>query len=208
MKTLSRHIESSYREKGSKFLGYLFPAATHEVFEHELGTVKKEHPTATHHCYAWRIDPNKVEEFSQDDGEPSGTAGLPILNQLRSFEVVNAGLVVVRYYGGTKLGKAGLIEAYGLTARLCLESAVLQSIRQTVNFRIRYPYSEQNLIDLWKNRFDLLELESEYLQNVSLLMACPAESATRFGAELEKHAHRNIEYEEEGEDYIAGKAAD
>ena len=203
MNTINRHTHSTYREKGSKFLGFLFPAASHEAFEGELEAVRKEHPTATHHCYGWRIGPNHLEEFAQDDGEPSGTAGLPILNQLRSYEVVNAGLVVVRYYGGTKLGKAGLIEAYGLSARLCLDTARLQAIRKTENFRVYYPYAEQNLVELWKNRYGLVELESEYLESVTLLLACPAETADTFRHELQMHEHRDITYEEEGSDFIA-----
>src|SRR5699024_755346 len=97
---------------------------------------------ATHHCYGWRISPNNIEEFAQDDGEPGGTAGLPILNQLKSFNVVNGACVVVRYFGGTKLGKAGLIQAYGHTAELCLKQAELSNLVATQNFRIIYPYQE------------------------------------------------------------------
>ncbi|MDZ7681438.1 MAG: YigZ family protein [Fodinibius sp.] len=81
MKTVQQHYQSSFREKGSKFIGFLLPTSSKEDFENKLADIQSEYPDATHHCYAWRIDPTKIEEFTQDDGEPSGTAGLPILNK-------------------------------------------------------------------------------------------------------------------------------
>jgi uncharacterized YigZ family protein len=204
MFTLKKSTESSFRERGSKFLGFLFPTESEEDFSTQLDDIKSKYPDATHHCYGWRLNPAQPKEFSTDDGEPSGTAGLPILNQLKSFEVVNAGIVVVRYYGGTKLGKSGLIEAYGLAAEQCLEKASLVSIKPVQLFEIHYPYPEENTIQKLKNDYELEILESEYLESITLKVACPKKSALYFEREIEGLNHLNINFEKLEEHFIAG----
>ncbi|WP_350200591.1 YigZ family protein [Gracilimonas sp.] len=203
MFSIKKSFESSFRERGSKFLGYLFPIDSENKFSDQLDLLKSRYPDATHHCYGWRINPAQPKEFSTDDGEPSGTAGLPILNQLKSFEVVNAGIVVVRYYGGTKLGKSGLIEAYGLAAKQCLEKATLISIRPVQMFEIQYPYSEENTIQKWKNDYELVVQESEYLEIITLKIACPKEMAAQFEKELIGMKHLNITFEKLEEHFMA-----
>lgn len=202
LKTTSSKPTVSYRDKGSKFIGYLFPARSVEVFQGQLDQIKAKYPDATHHCYAYRIDPTNVQEFAQDDGEPSGTAGLPILNQLKSFEIVNAGLVVVRYYGGTKLGKSGLIEAYGYTAKRCLEQGRLKKIIPTVNFDITYPYNRQNEIDKLKATFNLMELDASYLADVTLTLACPLSNAKQLVDQLGKLEYLSIQYDKLGNSFV------
>lgn len=192
LKTITKIYDSSFRERGSKFIGYLFPAASEEEFQDELDALKSKYPDATHHCWAWRLNPGQPKEFSSDDGEPSGTAGLPILNQLKSFEVVNVGMVVIRYYGGTKLGKSGLIEAYGRGAELCLESAKLISIKPVQLFEIRYGYPEENVIQKLKNDYDLKVLESEYLEDIKLKVACSLKSSNTFEENLAGLEHLGI----------------
>ncbi|WP_020403353.1 IMPACT family protein [Gracilimonas tropica] len=202
MKTITKTYETSFRERGSKFIGFLFPVETEDDFQDQLDQLKSRYPDATHHCWAWRLNPAQPKEFSSDDGEPSGTAGLPILNQLKSFEAVNAGMVVVRYYGGTKLGKPGLIEAYGRSTQLCLESARLIDIRPVKIFEIRYSYSEENTIQKLINDFDLKVTESEYLETVRLKVACPLETADACQKNLAGLEHLKIEFSEIGKSYI------
>ena len=113
--TINSEVEDYYQDRGSRFIGILFPCDNHDSFEEKLINIREEYLDATHHCYASRIGIEPFDELAGDAGEPSGTAGLPILNRLRSYEVTNSGLVVIRYYGGTKLGKPGLIQAYGTT---------------------------------------------------------------------------------------------
>ncbi|MBD3616449.1 MAG: YigZ family protein [Gracilimonas sp.] len=175
-------------------MGYLFPAESEEQFGEELDRLKSKYPDATHHCWAWRLNPAQPQEFSSDDGEPSGAAGLPILNQLKSFDVVNAGVVVVRYYGGTKLGKSGLIEAYGRGAQLCLESASLISIRPVQLFEICYGYPEENVIQKLKNDYDLKILESEYLENIRLRVACSLNTTNILEENLKGLEHLGINF--------------
>lgn len=202
MKTVTKQASDSYRDRGSKFIGYLFPAEDEEQFENSLDKVRSKYPDATHHCYAYRLYPNQPKEFAQDDGEPSGTAGLPILNQLKSAELINVGLIVVRYYGGTKLGKSGLINAYGYTAELCISKAVFGRIIPTKNLSIIYPYERQNEIERLKTTFDLIELDSEYLAEVTLTMACPIAKSTRLIEKLENLAHLDIRFEILGDDFV------
>lgn len=202
MKTVKNTTQQNYRDRGSKFIGYLFPALSVKQFENELIKIKSQYPDATHHCYAWRIDPNKMEEFVQDDGEPRGSAGLPILNKLKSSDLINCGCVVVRYFGGTKLGKSGLIQAYGHTAESCLQSAALLKIVATTNFKITYPYSQQSQIDQLKNHFDLKELDAQYLEHITLEVACRAEQTDIFSIQLAKLEHRNIKIERMGTGFV------
>ncbi|MEX2345581.1 MAG: YigZ family protein [Balneolaceae bacterium] len=189
MFTIKQIYKADYRIKGSKFHGFLCPAADTGTAGQALDKIKDEHPTATHHCYAWRINPNDVVEFDQDDGEPGGTAGLPILNAMKSADLMNAILIVVRYYGGTKLGKAGLIDAYGHTGELCIESADLKPLVPIQKFKITYDYSRQSIINKLKNDFTWIEIDASYLQNVTVTCGCPKEEAARFEKSLLSRQH-------------------
>lgn len=205
MKTVDSPVTEKFRDKGSKFIGCLFPAENREAFDERLGKIKSDHPDATHHCYAWRIGPHQIEEFVQDDGEPAGTAGTPILNRLKAYGLVNCGIVVVRYYGGTRLGKPGLIAAYGEAAERCIKKASFFDLTPTVEFRIRYPYDRQNEIDRLKNSYGLTELDSDYLEQVTLYLACRAQHADSFSAQLKKLEHLDIKAKKTGEGFLTEK---
>lgn len=114
--TINKPAQGSYRDKGSKFLSHAYPVQNENEIKEKLQELKKEHPSARHHCYAWRLGVDGAAYRANDDGEPSGTAGKPILNQLLSSQLTNVLIVVVRYFGGTLLGVAGLIQAYKLAA--------------------------------------------------------------------------------------------
>jgi uncharacterized YigZ family protein len=122
-KTISQPSEGFYKEKGSKFIAIAFPVFSEEEFKNELANIKNRFHDARHHCYAYRIGIETVIERYNDDGEPSGTAGKPILGQIHSFELVNTAIVVIRYFGGTKLGTGGLITAYKTAAADALKNA-------------------------------------------------------------------------------------
>lgn len=112
-----------YREKGSKFFGFAFPIQSEDEFKEQLQEIKSNHPKASHWCTAFAIGPEQEFIRSNDDGEPSGSAGLPILNAIKSSKLSDIGVVVVRYYGGTNLGVSGLIHAYGASASEAIENA-------------------------------------------------------------------------------------
>ena len=164
--------------------------------------MKTELWDASHHCYAYRIGASDTTEFSSDDGEPSGTAGLPILNQLRSNELVDVCAVVVRYFGGTKLGKSGLIESYGESIRLAIEAAKLLEIKLVQFVQVTYPYSQENTINKLILDYELEEQEADYLANVSKLFACPVKNVSTFKASLEALEHLSISHKMLHKSYI------
>ena len=142
--TIAAPAEAIYKEKSSKFLAYAYPVRTEEEIRERLDALRKRYYDATHHCYAWRLGPQGELFRSNDDGEPSGTAGKPILGQLLSHSLTNCLVVVVRYFGGTKLGVSGLIQAYKESTADVL--SVAEIIEQTVDlsFKIEFSYLVMN----------------------------------------------------------------
>jgi uncharacterized YigZ family protein len=136
--------EVLYKEKGSRFLAYAFPVGSElEVKEHLL-ELRKKYYDATHHCYAYVIGRNGEQSRAQDDGEPSGTAGLPILNQIKSKALTNVLVVVVRYFGGTKLGASGLVSAYKTAAGMVLEACQTQECIVSRVLQLSFDYIAMN----------------------------------------------------------------
>lgn len=139
--TLTANSEGYYKAKGSKFIALAYHVESEQGAKDVLTTVRKKYYDARHHCYAYRINPEKEFSRSSDDGEPSGTAGKPILNQLLSFELYNVLIVVVRYFGGTKLGVSGLIMAYKSATRDAIHNnkIVKTYITRQINLSFEYP---------------------------------------------------------------------
>ena len=143
--TIGQPAIGEYKEKGSKFIAYAFPVKTMEEVKTALESVKVEHHKARHHCYAYRLGLNKMENYrANDDGEPSGTAGRPILGQIDSKGLSNIFIVVVRYFGGTKLGVSGLIRAYKTAACNALEEAEIVSRRLMSRYELHFAYEQMN----------------------------------------------------------------
>ncbi len=137
--TISGPAEAIYKERSSKFLTYAYPVESEEEIKELLDALRKQYYDATHHCYAYRLGPQGEQFRANDDGEPSGTAGKPILGQLLSAKVTNCLVVVVRYFGGTKLGVSGLIQAYKESTAEVL--AVSNIIEKTVDKIITIDFS-------------------------------------------------------------------
>ncbi len=142
--TIAAPAEAYNRERSSKFLAYAYPVTNEEEIREALEALRKRYFDATHHCYAWRLGPQGELFRANDDGEPSGTAGRPILGQLLSAQVTNCLVVVVRYFGGTKLGVPGLIAAYKEATQEVL--AVSEIVERTVDdlITIHFPYIVMN----------------------------------------------------------------
>lgn len=143
-KTILNPSEGLFKEKGSKFIAQVFHAETEDDCKEVLLSVKKSFHDARHHCYAYRLNPENEESRSNDDGEPSGTAGKPILNQILSYELFNVIVVVVRYFGGTKLGVSGLISAYKTSTREALDNAKIVTQYLTSEFLLEFDYPLMN----------------------------------------------------------------
>ena len=139
-KTIEEAVEVTMRERSSKFLSFIYPVVNEEQIREALDALHKRYFDATHHCYAWRLGPRGEQFRANDDGEPSGTAGKPILGQMLSNELTDCLIVVVRYFGGTKLGVPGLIAAYKEAAANAIEAAKV--IEKTVDrhLTIDFPY--------------------------------------------------------------------
>ena len=137
--TVEGNAEAIFKEKSSKFLCYAFHVESEEEIASHLERLRKQYYDATHHCYAWRLGPFGEKFRANDDGEPSSTAGKPILGQMLSREVTNCLIVVVRDFGGTKLGVPGLIAAYKESAAAALDASKV--VERTVDTRIRVEFS-------------------------------------------------------------------
>ena len=144
--SISEIFKGQYKDKGSKFFAYLIPSITEEAFKKKLASIKKEHFKARHFCYGFRIGIEAEIFRSTDDGEPSGTAGKPILSQLEKHNLVNAAIVVVRYFGGTKLGVSGLIKAYRGAAVDAIQNARIEEFVVIKKGGIAFPYEKMGAI--------------------------------------------------------------
>ena len=142
------------KEKGSKFIGFAFPVDDEEDLKKSLQKTQEEHPKATHHCYAFRLGMKGENYRANDDGEPSGSAGLPIYNQLLAHDITNVLVIVVRYYGGTKLGVSGLVKTYKESAKITLEEAEIITKELESEIEISFNFSQQNQIFTLLNKFD------------------------------------------------------
>ncbi len=155
--------ETKRTEKNSRFLSYAYPITNEEEANAFLDSLRQDHPKATHHCYALRLGTDGQLFRANDDGEPTGSAGRPILGQIDSFELTDVLVVVVRYYGGVKLGVSGLIKAYKSSAHQVLQHAhiVRKEIKEQISFFI--PYALVNDFLDWVNQKDLNITEQDYV---------------------------------------------
>lgn len=166
--TVQNLTSGLYKEKGSKFISYVYPIESEEEVKSRLEALRKKHYDARHHCYAWILGADKPKYRASDDGEPNHSAGDPILGQIRSKNLTNVLVVVVRYFGGTKLGISGLIVAYRLAALDALEKCFIieKDVTQSLILTYDYPYTPE-VMKLVKD-FELVILSQEFQENCSL----------------------------------------
>jgi uncharacterized YigZ family protein len=144
--TIERMSEGLYREKGSRFLAFAFPVRDEAEIKEKLEYIRKKYHDARHYSYAWRLGPSMENFRVNDDGEPSNSAGKPILGQIQAFGLTNILIVVVRYFGGTLLGVGGLIKAYKTSSHEALKNAVIIEKNVQHLFKISFGYTEMNLV--------------------------------------------------------------
>lgn len=143
-KTIEREATGLFKDRGSRFISVAVPVTTQEEIKLKLEEIRKEYHDARHLCYAWVLSPDRQAWRVNDDGEPSGTAGKPILGQINSRELTNVLVVVVRYFGGTLLGVSGLINAYRTAASDALENAKITEKHLEERWVLEFPYSSMN----------------------------------------------------------------
>ena len=152
--SIEKPATGEYKDRGSKFLAYAFPIATVADFKLILARIKKEHPKAAHHCFAYRLGFENLVFRVSDDGEPSGSAGRPILGQIDSLQLTNVIIIVVRYFGGTLLGVPGLIHAYKSASYECLQQAVIVKKPVLISYRLQFDYTILNQVMRWVKQFE------------------------------------------------------
>lgn len=138
--------EILYKEKNSKFFGYVYPLTSEEELKPILDALRKQHHGAVHFCYAFQLGTSPVYFRANDDGEPSNTAGMPIYGQIQSYGVTNILVVVVRFFGGVKLGVGGLISAYRTAAQMALEATDIVEKTIDIRFKIDFEYKNMNKV--------------------------------------------------------------
>lgn len=173
-KTISKPTEEVlYKEKNSKFFAYAFPIQQEDEVKEILERIKKEHYNARHWCYAFQLGAEQIYYRANDDGEPSNTAGAPIYGQIQSFDVTDILIVVVRYFGGIKLGVGGLITAYRAAAQMAMEQADI--IEKTIDkkFKVRFEYKDMN------NVMRVIKEKNLNILNQIMEMSCEIELSIR-----------------------------
>lgn len=161
--TIEKATRAEFRDRGSHFIAYASPVVSVPDFKEKLAAIKKEHPKATHHCFAYRIGTEGTNFRVSDDGEPSGSAGRPILGQIDSKELTNVLIIVVRYFGGTQLGIPGLINAYKTAAVLALQLTPAVKKPVLVRYRLQFGYTVMNEVMRIVKQFDCV-VEKQELQ--------------------------------------------
>ena len=172
--------EGLYKDKGSKFIAYAYPVKTIAQIAQQLENIKKLHPKSRHLCYAWSLGNNGTLYRVNDDGEPSGTAGKPILGQIRSFGYSDILVGVVRYFGGTLLGASGLIQAYRESARDALSQTTAQQIFISDVFQITASYAFDKKITQLLPRYDAKVLQASYETDITWSIAVRQSVALSF----------------------------
>lgn len=165
--------EILFKEKNSKFFGYAFPIQTESAIKPILDSLRKQHPNAGHYCYGYQIGTNTIVYRANDDGEPSNTAGMPIYGQIQSFEVTNILIVVVRIFGGIKLGVGGLITAYKTAAQLALESSEIIEKTIDTHYLISFDYKNINKV------MRVIKEKNIVIISQKMEMSCEIEIVTR-----------------------------
>ena len=185
-RTIEKPTEGVFRDRGSNFLAFAYPISAEGEIKPLVAKLKAEHPKANHHCWAMRLTPDRGVFKLNDDGEPSGTAGRPILNILLSRDITNILVVVVRYFGGTLLGVPGLINAY----KQATEDALIQSviIEKTVNdiYTISFNYLQMNEIMRLIKENDLTIIDQQFDNECSIKVAIRKKEVNMVLAKLDK----------------------
>ncbi len=176
-----------FRDRGSKFLAFAYPVKTLVNVEEHLRGIKKKYHDARHHCYAYRLGPAGDTSFTQDDGEPAHTAGTPILGAIRSAQLSDVLVVVVRYFGGIKLGVRGLIDAYQAAAADAILQLPTQPIVRQALFRLDFSYEQTAEIHRLTHGYDLTQVAARYTEACSIDYALACDDFSQLQQWLQEH---------------------
>ena len=203
MITIKEHIQSEIVEKKSKFIANIFFIESVEEAENKIKEIKKKYHDARHNCSSYRVlEEGKIVEKSSDDGEPSGTAGGPMLNILQKRDLVNVVVIVTRYFGGILLGTGGLVRAYSDVTQNAIEEAEKQEIILGKEFEVKVDYSSLEKLKYYARINSINISKIEYGNEIICILQISNENIDRFLEDIEKKNLNIIEYKEIGEKYI------
>jgi uncharacterized YigZ family protein len=171
--TIEKPSFAEYKDRGSRFLAYAFPVQNADEFKRHLQKLKKEHSKAAHHCFAYRLGLDGNAFRVSDDGEPSGTAGKPILGQLDTRQIIDTAVIVVRYFGGTLLGVPGLINAYKSAAAMALQLTPMVQKQVMGLYRLSFDYTRMNEVMMVVKQFGCDVKSQESLLFCEVVVAIP-----------------------------------
>ena len=184
--TIAKPVEEvTFKEKGSKFIGYAFPVNDEEEAKESVAKLWEKYPDATHICYAYRLGLNGEQYRANDDGEPSGSAGLPIYNQILSKGLTQVLVASVRYFGGTKLGVPGLVKTYKLSAHMTLEEAEVVERYLTEKVRFDFSYEDQGSVMRNIDKFGAEILKTEFTVKCSVTVRVRKDQLENFLSSFE-----------------------
>jgi uncharacterized YigZ family protein len=184
-RTIERPAEGLYKEKGSKFLAFAYPVSSETDIREKIGHLKKQYFDARHHCFAWTLGPEKKQFRASDDGEPNHSAGDPILGQIRSKDLTNILVVVVRYFGGVKLGVGGLISAYRAAAEDALNNALIIEREVHESFWLHYDYATTPEVMRVVKEFELSVLEQHFGESCEMKVDVALKVREKFTGKIE-----------------------
>jgi len=183
-----------YKEKGSKFVAYSYPVYSEEEVKEKIEEVKRLEHAARHHCYAYILNTDKSAQRANDDGEPSSTAGKPILGQILSNNLTNVLIVVVRYFGGVKLGVPGLIRSYKTAASDSIAAAIIITKTIKEQYEVGFKYPQMNNVMRLVKEFDLEIINTDFRIDCKLIFAAPKSKANTILDTFNKNHELRIKY--------------
>jgi len=192
--TIEKRTESIFKDKGSKFLAFVYPVENDQQIKEILNQLKKEHHTANHHCYAYRLGADKMNYRANDDGEPSNTAGKPILGQIQSNDLTNILIVVVRYFGGTLLGVSGLINAYKNSASDVIKVSTIIEKQILFNYTIQFYFEHLNDVMKLLKQLDCKIINQQFDNNCEISFSIRKANSEQCEEKLKKIEGLKLEY--------------
>ncbi len=192
--TIEKPAEAIFKDKGSKFLAFAYPVENDQQIKEILNQLKKEHHTANHHCYAYRLGADKMNFRANDDGEPNNTAGKPILGQIQSNDLTNILIVVVRYFGGTLLGVSGLINAYKNSAADVIKVSSIIEKQILFNYTIQFYFEHLNDVMKLLKQLDCKITNQQFDNNCEISFSIRKANSEQCEEKLKKIEGLKLEY--------------
>lgn len=194
--TISKPSEGLFKDRGSKFLAFAYPVSTEEEIKEIQEKLRSDYHDARHHCYAYMLGPEKENYRANDDGEPSSTAGKPILGQIKSFDLTNILIVVIRYFGGIKLGVGGLIHAYKTASEEALKNAnIIKKILHDI-YELKFEYPEMNNIMRILKEENIEQIDQHFELSCSITLSLRKAEVDKVLSKFDRVENLKIEFVE------------